>query len=193
MSLSPDGKPVIAFVNARKFEQWLVTHHGTHAGFWMRIFKKDSGRATVTYAEALDVALCHGWIDGQKQRGDAESWLQRVTPRRKRSAWSKINTGHVERLTGERRMKPAGLAAVEAAKADGRWDAAYSSSSTFEMPAEFEAALAKSLKAAAFFATLNKANRYALFHRLTSAKRPETKARRLQEFIARLERGEKLH
>ena len=90
MSLSPDGKPVIAFVSARKFEQWLATHHDTHAGFWMRIFKKDSGRATVTYAEALDVALCHGWIDGQKQRGDAESWLQRFTPRGKRSAWSKI-------------------------------------------------------------------------------------------------------
>ena len=110
----------------------------------MRIFKKDSGLATVTYAEALDVALCHGWIDGQKQRGDAVSWLQRFTRRGKRSVWSKVNTRHVARLTDEGRMKPAGLAAVEAAKADGRWDAAYGSSSTFEMPAEFTAALAES-------------------------------------------------
>lgn len=159
----------------------------------MRIFKKDSGLATVTYAEALDVALCHGWIDGQKQRGDAVSWLQRFTRRGKRSVWSKVNTRHVARLTDEGRMKPAGLAAVEAAKADGRWDAAYHSSNTFEMPAEFTAALAESPKAAAHFATLNKANRYAIFYRLTTAKRPETKARRLKDFIALLERGGKLH
>jgi uncharacterized protein YdeI (YjbR/CyaY-like superfamily) len=190
---SPDAKPVIAFVSARQFEQWLVRHHGAHEGFWMRIFKKGSGPATVTYAEALDVALCYGWIDGQKQKGDAVSWLQRFTRRGKRSAWSKVNTGHVARLIAAGRMRPAGLAAVEAAKADGRWEAAYGSWSTFEMPGEFVAALAKSRKAAAHFATLNKANRYAIFYRLTTAKRAETKARRLEEFIAMLERGEKLH
>ena len=159
----------------------------------MRIFKKGSAQPSVTYAEALDVALCYGWIDGQKQRGDDESWLQRFTPRGKRSAWSKINTGHVERLMREGRIKSAGLVAVEAAKADGRWEAAYGSSSTFEMPAEFTAALAKSPSAAAFFTTLNKANRYAIFYRLVSAKRAETKGRRLQEFIALLERGKKFH
>ena len=190
---SPDGKPVIAFPSTAKLQEWVAKNHASHTGFWLRIFKKGSQQLTVTYAEALDVALCFGWIDGQKQRGDNESWLQRFTPRGKRSAWSKINTGHVERLTGEGRMKPAGLAAVEAAKADGRWEAAYGSSSTFEMPPEFTAALAKSQKAAAFFTTLNKANRYAIFYRLTSAKRPETKERRLQGFIAMLERGEKLH
>ena len=191
--VSPDGKPVIAFASAAKLQQWLATNHTSHSGFWMRIFKKGSEQPTVTYAEALDVALCYGWIDGQKQRGDDESWLQRFTPRGKRSPWSKINTGHVERLTREGRMKSAGLVAVEAAKSDGRWEAAYGSSSTFEMPPEFTAALAKSQKAAACFTTLNKANRYAIFYRLTSAKRPETKERRLQGFIAMLERGEKLH
>jgi uncharacterized protein YdeI (YjbR/CyaY-like superfamily) len=189
---SPDGKPVIAFRSARQFERWLGRNHAQESGIWLRIFKKGSGRATVTYAEALDMALCYGWIDGQKQRGDEESFLQRFTPRGKRSAWSKINTGHVERLTREGRMQPAGLAAVEAAKADGRWEAAYSSWGTFEMPGEFTAALAKSPKAARFFATLSQPNRYAIFYRLTRAKRPETKTRLLREFIKMLERGEKL-
>lgn len=183
----------MGFASANAFERWLARNHSEQSGIWLRIFKKDSRRATVTYAEALDVALCYGWIDGQKQRGDEESFLQRFTPRGKRSAWSKINTGHVERLTREGRMKPAGVAAVEAAKQDGRWAAAYSSWGTFEMPGEFAAALAKSPKASEFFATLSKPNRYAIFYRLTTAKRPETKARRLQEFIAMLERGEKLH
>jgi uncharacterized protein YdeI (YjbR/CyaY-like superfamily) len=189
---SPDGKPVRAFASARKFEQWLAEHHAKHAGLWLRIFKKGSGRATVTYAEALDVALCYGWIDGQIQRGDKQSWLQRFTRRGKTSAWSKVNTGHVERLTREGRMQPAGLAAVQAAQADGRWAAAYGSSSAFEMPAEFLDALSQSPKAAAFYATLNKAHRYAIFYRLTSAKRPETRQRRLVGFIALLARGEKL-
>jgi uncharacterized protein YdeI (YjbR/CyaY-like superfamily) len=147
----------------------------------------------VTYAEALDTALCYGWIDGQKQRGDDDYWLQKFTRRGARSAWSKINVGHVERLTREGRMKPAGIAAVSAAKADGRWECAYSSSSTAEMPADFLQALERSAKARAFFSTLNKTNRYAIFYRLQSAKKPETRTRRLNDFVAMLERGEKLY
>ena len=181
------------FADLAKLERWLAKNHASHAGFWMRIFKKNSSRPSVTYAEALDVALCYGWIDGQKQRGGSESWLQRFTPRGKRSMWSKINTGHVERLTRAGRMQPAGLSVVDAAKADGRWSVAYESSATFEMPVEFTAALLLSPKAAAFYTTLNKANRYAIFHRLTTPKHDETKARRLKEFITMLECGEKLH
>ncbi len=190
---SPDTKPVIAFATPEAFKGWLDTNHETHSGFWMRIFKKESRRVGVTYAEALDVALCYGWIDGQRHRCDAESFLVRFTRRGARSVWSKINTGHIARLTSEGRITPAGMAAVNAAKADGRWDAAYASSRAFEMPAEFTEALARSPKAATFFATLNKANRYAIFYRLTHAKRPETKARRLKDLVAMLERTEKLH
>lgn len=176
-----------------EFEHWLDQNHGDHSGFWMRLFKNGSGHPTITYAEALDVALCYGWIDGQKQRGDSASWLQRFTKRRARSPWSKINIDHVARLRREGRMRPAGVAAAEAAKADGRWDVAYGSSSRFEMPAEFTAALAHCPKAASHYATLNQANRYAIFYRLTTPKRPETRARRLKELVAKLARGEKLH
>ena len=147
----------------------------------------------MTYAEALDVALCYGWIDGQKQRGDEKSWLQKFTRRQPRSVWSRINVGHVERLTRQGRMKPAGMTAVKAAKADGRWKRAYTSSSKAEMPAEFMQALAKFPKAETFFNTLNKANRYAIVYRLQTAKRPETRTKRLNEFITMLRRGEKLH
>lgn len=190
---SPDARPIIAFASGAEFDQWLEENHADHAGFWMRIYKKDSRQFSITYGEALDAALCHGWIDGQKRSGDAKSWLQRFTRRGPRSIWSKINTGHVERLMREGRMKPAGLAAVQAAKADGRWQAAYGSFRTFEMPADFNEALSLKPKAAAFFATLNKANSYAIYHRLTTAKRPETRARRLGEFIAMLDRGQRLH
>lgn len=186
-------QPVIAFASAAKFAGWLSKHHAEHQGIWMRIYKKASGRPTVTYAEALDEALCHGWIDGQKQRGDEESWLQKFTHRGPRSVWSKVNVGNVERLTKEGRMKAAGIAAIEAAKADGRWDNAYHSSSTAEPPDDFTVALAKSPKAAAFFATLSKGNRYPIIYRLQNAKKPETRAKRLKEFIAMLERGEKFH
>jgi uncharacterized protein YdeI (YjbR/CyaY-like superfamily) len=183
----------MAFGTAREFDAWLARNHATHRGFWLQIFKKAAGRPAITYAEALDVALCYGWIDGQRRRHDADSWLLKLTRRGPRSLWSKINTGHVERLTRLGRMQPAGLAAVEAAKADGRWADAYGSSAAFEMPTDFTRALAKSRKASVFFASLNKANRYAIFYRLQSAKRPETRTQRLQEFIAMLERGEKLH
>lgn len=186
-------QPILAFADAAEFARWLERHHADHPGIWLRIFKKGSDRPTITYAEALDEALCFGWIDGQKQRGDEASWLQKFTRRGPRSVWSKVNTSHVERLTLAGRMRSAGLAAVEAARADGRWEKAYHSSRTSEMPEDFVRELARLPKAQAFFDTLNKANRYAIFYRLQSAKRLETRARRLQEFLAMLERGEKLH
>lgn len=186
-------QPIIAFASAAEFGKWLTKHHAAHPGIWIRIYKKGSGRPTVTYAEALDVALCHGWIDGQKQRGDDESWLQKFTRRGPRSGWSKINVGHVARLTQEGRMKPAGVAAVDAAKVDGRWDNAYHPSSTAEVPADFLQTLAKSRKAEATFKTLTKANRYSILYRLQTAKRPETRAKRIKEFVAMLARGETFH
>ena len=179
-------QPIIAFTSAAEFSTWLAQHHATHQGIWLRIYKKASGRPTVTYAEALDIALCHGWIDGQKQRGDEESWLQKFTRRGSRSVWSKVNVGNIARLTSEGRMQPAGVAAVEAAKADGRWENAYHSSSTAEVPADFLQALAKSREAQAFFNTLNKANRYSFLYRLHHAKKPETRTKRIKEFVAKL-------
>lgn len=187
------AQPIVAFASASAFRRWLKTNHTAHPGIWMQIAKKDSGLASITYAEALDEALCHGWIDGQKKSHDAASWLQKFTRRGVRSVWSRINVGHIERLTSEGRMQPAGQAAVEAAKADGRWEQAYHSSSAAEMPADFLAAIAQHAKASAFFQTLNKANRYAIFFHLTTAKKPETRARRLAKFVAMMQRGERLH
>ncbi|MGB8354061.1 MAG: YdeI/OmpD-associated family protein [Chthoniobacteraceae bacterium] len=192
-SLPRREQPVIAFAKPANFSKWLVKHHASHQGIWMRIYKKASGHPTVTYTEALDVALCHGWIDGQKQRGDEESWLQKFTRRGPRSVWSKVNVGNIERLTREGRMKPAGIAAVDAAKADGRWENAYHSSSTAEVPADFLQALAKSRKAEAFFKTLNKANRYSFLFRIHNAKKPETRTKRIKDFVAMLARGEQFH
>ncbi|KAA5538663.1 bacteriocin-protection protein, YdeI/OmpD-associated family [Roseiconus nitratireducens] len=187
---SPDGKPVIAFSTTGKLERWLIKHHAEHGGVWIQFFKKDSGHKSITYAEALDVALCYGWIDGPVRKGDEVSWIHKFTPRGKRSVWSQVNKKHIERLIRDDRMKPAGHAAVELAKADGRWDGAYASSSTFKESAEFLAALKKSKKASDFYATLSKSKKYAFYYRLHNAKKPETKARKLVEFIAMLERGE---
>ena len=186
-------QPIIAFSSAAVFRRWLTKNHVEHPGIWMQIAKKDSGIASVTYAEALDEALCLGWIDGQKKRLDEAAWLQKFTKRGVRSLWSKVNVGHIERLTREGRMQPAGQAAVDAAKADGRWDAAYHSASKAELPADFLAALAKHKKAEAFFATLNQSNRYAIYFRITTAKKPETRAKRIADFVAMLKREEKLH
>ena len=190
---SPDGKPVIAFETPERFDLWLATHHAEHNGVWIRFFKVASGHKSITYAEALDVALCYGWIDGPLRKGDDVSWIHKFTPRGKRSVWSQVNKAHIERLTREKLMKPAGNAVVELAKADGRWDAAYASSSTFEESAEFLAAVNKSKKASQFYATLSKAKRYAFYYRLHNAKKPETKARKIVEFIAMLEQGETFH
>lgn len=183
----------LCFSSAGEFRRWLLKHHATHPGIWLKLAKKGNDRASITYAEALDEALCYGWIDGQKKPFDELDWLQKFTRRGPRSVWSKVNVGNVERLTREARMQPAGQAAVDAAKADGRWERAYHSSSTAEMPADFLEALARQPKALAYYETLNKANRYAIFYRLTNAKKPETRAKRLKEFVAMLKRGEKLH
>ncbi len=188
-----DSKPVLAFVEAIEFREWLSANHAAHGGIWLRYFKKASGQPTIAHAVAVQEALCWGWIDGQARPFDEVSWLVKFTPRGPRSTWSQVNIGHVERLIHEKRMTPAGLAAVEAAKADGRWQKAYASSSTFQMPEDFLAALAKKPKALAFFESLNKANRYAIYHRLHTAKRPETRAKRMKDFLAMLQRGEKLH
>ena len=192
MTAVPDDLPVLPFADADAWEAWLVANADAK-GVWLKIAKKDSGHATVTYAEALDVALCHGWIDGQK-RGFDEAWfLQRFTPRRAKSLWSKINVGHVERLVAAGRMRAGGLREVEAAKADGRWDAAYDGGRNMEVPPELAQALAKNRKAKAFFDTLNAANRYAVCWRVQTAKKPETKAKRVDTLVAMLARGEKLH
>ena len=181
------------FKSAAEFRAWLAAHHRDTDGIRLRIFKKDSGRATVTYAEALDEALCYGWIDGLKESYDDISWLQKFTPRRARSGWSKINTRHVARLIQAGRMRAAGQAQVDAAQRDGRWTAAYDSQSNATFPDEFLAALTKDRKTAAFFESLSKSNRYAIAYRLQTAKRPETKQRRMAMILAMLARGEAFH
>ena len=184
---------MLAFASQREWKAWLAKNHRRSLGIWLRIYKGASGRASVTYAEALDVALCYGWIDSQKRPKDADSWLQRFGPRRPRSGWSRINTRHAERLIEAGLMRRAGLEEVEAARKDGRWQRAYDSPSAATVPADFLAALGKDKKAHAFFKTLNKANTYAIAYRLQTAKRSETREKRLHDILAMLSRGEKLH
>lgn len=185
---------IIAFRSGKEWRNWLAAHHAkTDEGVWLRIFKKGAGRASATYDEALVEALCFGWIDGQKRAHDAESWIQRFTPRRKRSLWSKRNIDHVARLIKERRMTRPGLQEVEAAKADGRWARAYDSAKGMRVPADFLRALAKDKRAARFFKTLDRANVYAIAWRLQTAKKPETRERRMRALLAMLSREEKLH
>jgi uncharacterized protein YdeI (YjbR/CyaY-like superfamily) len=187
-----DDDKVIAFKSQQAFEAWLARNHGTVGGIWLRIYKKGSGEKTVTYAEALDVALCHGWIDGLKRTYDDVSFIQRFTPRRTRSAWSKVNVGHVERLAREGRMQPPGLAAVEAAKRDGRWARAYDSPRNAKVPDDFVQELKKDKAAYAFYQTLNRLNHYAIAYRLGSAKKPETRERRKQLFLEMMAKGQKI-
>ncbi len=189
----PDDLPVLPFASAAAFEAWLEAEHGSAPGGWIKMAKKTSGIPSVTWAEAVPVALCFGWIDGQRRGLDATWFLQRFTPRKPRSRWSKINTEHVARLTAAGRMRPAGLAQVEAARADGRWDDAYDGQRTAAPPPDLQAALDANPQAAAFFATLRGANRYAVVYRVQDAKRPETRARRIERFVAMLARGETLH
>ncbi len=183
--------PTIEFKTAETFETWLVEHHDNSTGLWLKIFKKDSGEKTISYAEALDVALCYGWIDGQKQAFDEKAWLQKFCPRREKSIWSKINIGHVERLINEGRMRPAGLKAVEKAKADGRWEKAYDSPSKMTIPEDFLKELSKNKKAEAFFMGLNKTNLFFIGFRLQTAKKQETREKRMKEIIEMLANGEK--
>jgi uncharacterized protein YdeI (YjbR/CyaY-like superfamily) len=181
------------FKGPKEFETWLGTNHATCKGLWLRIAKKDSGLTSITYPEALDAALCYGWIDGQKKRHDEKSWLQRFTPRGPRSIWSKVNTQHTRRLIAQGRMKAAGEKAIDDAKKDGRWAAAYESQSKATVPEDLQAALNGNPEAKAFFATLESNNRYAVLFRVHGAKRPETRARRIAKFVAMLARREKVH
>ena len=185
--------PIVLFADRTAFRAWLSAHHASQPGLWLRIAKAASPLQSVTYAEALDLALCFGWIDGQKRRHDADSFLQKFTPRRQRSAWSKRNREHVERLIAAGEMHPAGLAAVAAAKADGRWDRAYDSPGTVTVPDDLQAALDEHPEARAFFGTLTGTNRYAILYRIQTAVKPETRARRIAEFVAMLQRKEKFN
>lgn len=182
-----------AFASATAWRQWLAKHHKTSAGIWLQFYKKASEVASVTYSEALDEALCYGWIDGQLKSRDAKSWLRKFTPRRAKSVWSKNNLEHIARLTKAGRMKAAGRKAVEAAQKGGLLATAYDSPGKSELPKDFLAVLARHPKAKAFFATLNRANVYAVIWRLQTAKKPETRQRRLDAMIARLDRREKFH
>jgi uncharacterized protein YdeI (YjbR/CyaY-like superfamily) len=189
-----DDLPELIVEDAAAWSAWLADRHSTSAGVWLVLAKRGGQPPTrLTYQEALEEALCYGWIDGQVRRRDADSYRQRFTPRRKRSAWSKRNVELAERLIGEGRMKPSGAAAVEQARSDGRWQAAYAGSSTIEVPDDLAAALAADPKAAAMFALLTSRNRYAILYRLATAKRPETRSRRLSEFVEMLARGETIY
>ena len=185
--------PILPFENKKKWADWLAKQHDKSTGLWLKLSKKSSGIASVTYEEALDVALCYGWIDGQKGSFDAQYWLQKFTPRGPRSIWSKINTEKAEKLIKSGDMKPAGLKAIELAKQDGRWDAAYASQKNISLPEDFQAALNKNKKAKAFFAALNSVNRYAILFRIQTAKKAETRAKHIQQFIEMLEKNEKIH
>lgn len=187
------GLPIALFETSKDWEQWLSEHNTEPLGLWLKIAKKASGKYSVSYLEALDMALCFGWIDGQKQSYDAEYFLQKFTPRRPKSIWSKVNVENIARLTAAGLMRAGGLAAVEAAKADGRWDRAYDSSRTIEVPEDFQTALNKNPEAKAVFATLNKTNAYAVLWRIQTAKKPETRRARVERLITMLEAGEKLH
>jgi uncharacterized protein YdeI (YjbR/CyaY-like superfamily) len=182
--------PVALFRDQDEWTSWLDDHHATAAGVWLRIAKKGSALVSVSISEALDAALCYGWIGGQRNSLDTDSYLQKFTPRRKRSVWSKVNRENVARLIRSGAMRPAGIAAIEAAKADGRWERAYDSPRSSTVPADLQTALDESPQAKAFFETLKSNNRYAVLYRVQTAVRPETRARRIREFIAMLERGE---
>ncbi|MFN8541788.1 MAG: YdeI/OmpD-associated family protein [Thermomicrobiales bacterium] len=185
--------PNLPFASASVWEEWLAEHHAAADGVWIMVAKKASGIASVTHDEALDVALCYGWIDGQGKTFDDTYYLQKFTPRRPKSLWSKRNIEKVTALTAAGKMQPAGLAEVEAAKRDGRWDAAYDSPKNMVVPDDFMQALGENEQALAFFNTLNQANKYAIAWRLQTAKKPETRQRRFDALLAMLERGEKLH
>jgi uncharacterized protein YdeI (YjbR/CyaY-like superfamily) len=189
-----DELPILTVADAATWRAWLAVHHGRSSGVWLTLAKKGiTDPTSLRYDEALEEALCHGWIDGQMQRLDERAYRQRFTPRRARSAWSKRNVGIVERLADEGRMEPAGVAAVERAKADGRWEVAYSGQASMEVPADLAAALHAEPQARAMFEILTSQNRYAVLLRIDSAKRTDTRARRIERFVAMLARGETPH
>lgn len=189
----PEDRPMMDFETTQAFDVWLEQNGTTSPGIHIRIAKKDSGIPSITYAEALEIALCHGWIDGVRNRYDDKRFLQRFTPRGPRSIWSQINKQKVQQLTKAKLMRPAGLAAVKRAKANGQWDKAYAPVSQIQVPPDLAAALKKNKNAKAFFDTLKGSSRYAFLHRLQTAKKEETRTKRLALFIAMMERGEAYH
>ena len=188
-----DDLPILLFASPPDLEVWLEQNQDGSAGFWLKIAKKGSGVESVSYAEALELALCFGWIDSQKRGFDERHFLQRFTPRRPRGKWSLVNREKAEALIASGAMRPTGLAEVEAAKSDGRWEAAYAGQRAAEVPEDLQRELDRSEAAREFFATLDSANRYAILYRLQEAKKPETRERRLRKFVAMLQRGEKIH
>lgn len=190
---SSDNLPVQAFETPQSWEVWLTEYHTSADGIWLKLAKKDTGISTITYAEALDSALCYGWIDGQKASFDAQYWLQKFTPRRPRSIWSKVNCAKAVELIAAGRMQPAGLRQVELAKADGRWEAAYDGQSKITIPEELQRELDKNPQAQAFFNTLDSRNRYAILFRIQTARKAETRTARIQKFVDMLTRGEKIY
>ena len=185
--------PIRTFEGKKDWAVWLDKNHSTSSGVWLKLARKASGIQSVTYDEALEVALCYGWIDGQRKSHDETSFLQKFTRRGPRSIWSKINTEKAQRLIESGKMKPAGLKAVESAKQDGRWDAAYASQSKAVPPEDLQAELDRNTKAKAFFATLDSRNRYAILHRIHTAKKAETRAKRIGEFVSMLAKKEKIY
>ena len=184
---------VLSLESQADWESWLTEHHASSRGVWLKIVKKRSSKSGPSYAEALDTALCFGWIDGQKDRSDEDFWLQRFTPRTARSKWSRINRDKAIRLIELGRMRSAGLAQVEQAKADGRWDAAYEPQSSAKVPADLQRALEEDVNAQSFFSTLDGRNRYAILYRIQDAKTSETRARRIQKYVDMLSAGQKIH
>ena len=187
------NQPVFSFNTQEEWREWLSQNYSTDSGVWLRFYKKASGIKKVNYQEALDEALCYGWIDGLVNKYDENSYLQRFTPRRKQSTWSQINKGHVARLTSLGKMHEAGLSEVTRAKKDGRWDVAYASPANTVAPDDFIKALSKNKRAKEFWEALNKTNKYAMIWQINNAKREETRIRRIEKFVGMLERGEKLY
>jgi uncharacterized protein YdeI (YjbR/CyaY-like superfamily) len=188
-----DGLPTMPFPSTTEWERWLEENHAESKGVWIKMAKKGSGIDSVRYPEVLESALCFGWIDGRREPLDERYFLQRFTPRRARSRWSRINREKAERLIADGRMRPAGLGEVERARADGRWEAAYEGQRSITVPGDLQRELDARPAAKAFFAQLNSQNRYAILYRLQDAAKPETRARRLATFVAMLEAGETLH
>lgn len=193
MTEKRSGLPVLGFADQRSFERWLAAQPADAVGVWIKFAKKAATRAKLTKTEAIDAALCHGWIDGKLEKYDNQHWLVRFTPRKSRSKWSALNRNRALTLIKEGRMRPAGFAQIEAAKADGRWEGAYAPASRAEVPIDLQKALDNNPKASAFFATLNSRNRYAILYRIGNVKKAETRARKIAEFVAMLERGETIH
>lgn len=188
-----DRLPISSFETQQDWETWLEEHHANTEGIWLKIAKKEASIPSVNYAQALDSAICYGWIDGQKASFDDKYWLQKFTPRRSKSAWSKVNCDKATALIAEGRMQPAGLWQVELAKADGRWDAAYESQSKISISPDLQSELDKNQKAKDFFSTLDSRNRYAILYRIQTAKKPETRSARIRKFIEMLSRNETIY